>query len=208
MQNNLNQSGTAQMGHAGSVGSSDGISGHVYDGIREYDNPLPGWWKWLFIGTFAFSVLYWMFFHTGAPGRTRAEAYDRDVAENMKLRFSEIGTLALDRSTLLKYMKDPKWVAFGKVVFKTHCVSCHGANAGGVSGPNLCDDYWKNVKKVEDIIKVIAEGAANGNMPAWRNRLHQNEVLLLSAYIASLRGSAPPPGAKPQEGNHIADPWE
>ena len=28
---------------------------HSYDGIREYDNPLPGWWKWLFIITVVIS---------------------------------------------------------------------------------------------------------------------------------------------------------
>jgi cytochrome c oxidase cbb3-type subunit III len=35
---------------------------------------------------------------------------------------------------------------------------------------------------------VIADGAGNGAMPAWRNRLHPNELLLVSAYVASLRG--------------------
>jgi hypothetical protein len=31
---------------------------HVYDGIREYDNPLPGWWSWFFIATIVFSAGY------------------------------------------------------------------------------------------------------------------------------------------------------
>ena len=29
----------------------DPLTGHDYDGIQEYDNPLPGWWKWLFIAS-------------------------------------------------------------------------------------------------------------------------------------------------------------
>ena len=34
------------------------IQGHSYDGIQEYDNPMPGWWVWIFVGTVAFSVYY------------------------------------------------------------------------------------------------------------------------------------------------------
>jgi len=43
---------------------------HSYDGIREYDNPLPGWWKWLFIITVVISPFYLLYFHVGAPNRS------------------------------------------------------------------------------------------------------------------------------------------
>src|SRR5690606_28579658 len=33
-------------------------TGHVYDGIEEYDNPLPRWWFHMFILTFVFTVAY------------------------------------------------------------------------------------------------------------------------------------------------------
>src|SRR3954464_2672188 len=33
-------------------------TGHVYDGIEEYDNPLPRWWFGLFLATFIFAVGY------------------------------------------------------------------------------------------------------------------------------------------------------
>ena len=29
---------------------------HDYDGIQEYDNPLPGWWKWIFVGSIFFAI--------------------------------------------------------------------------------------------------------------------------------------------------------
>jgi len=32
--------------------------GHAFDGIEEYDNPLPKWWFMLFLGTLVFSVGY------------------------------------------------------------------------------------------------------------------------------------------------------
>ena len=33
-------------------------TGHIYDGIEEYDNPLPLWWFNLFLGSVIFSVIY------------------------------------------------------------------------------------------------------------------------------------------------------
>ncbi len=112
-----------------------------------------------------------------------------------------------DRETILKYMNDPEWLAVGQVVYKTNCVSCHGAKGEGLVGPNLTDDYWKNVRKVEDIATVIANGAANGSMPAWKNRLsHPNQIVLTAAYIASLRNN-PLPGPRPAEGDPVP-PWE
>ncbi len=33
-------------------------TGHVYDGIEEYDNPLPKWWFQMFILTIVFTALY------------------------------------------------------------------------------------------------------------------------------------------------------
>src|SRR5690606_15714734 len=33
-------------------------TGHEYDGIEEYDNPLPRWWFYMFLLTFIFSAVY------------------------------------------------------------------------------------------------------------------------------------------------------
>jgi cytochrome c oxidase cbb3-type subunit 3 len=179
---------------------------HVYDGIREYDNPLPGWWTWLFVASCIFSFFYWIYFHLGTEGRTIHDQYDRNAADIFERRFAKIGTLTPDRETILKYMKDPEFITVGKVVYKTNCVSCHGANGEGNVGPNLTDDHWKNVKLIEDIARVIEQGAANGAMPAWRNRLsHINQIVLAAAYVASLRGTHPG-GGKQAEGDPIP-PW-
>lgn len=182
------------------------VMDHLYDGIQEYDNPLPGWWKWLFIGSIIFSIGYWLYYQTDTPGRSSMEEYNREMAEDLRRRFSEIGTLTADRATILKYMNDPKWRVVGEMVFKANCVSCHGDKGEGRVGPNLCDDHWKNVKVIEDIAVVVSGGANNQAMPAWKNRLHPNELALVCSYVASLRGTNPP-NAKPAEGNKI-DPWK
>ena len=178
------------------------LTDHTYDGIKEYDNPLPGWWKFLFWLSIFFAPIYLFYFHFGVEGRTIHDQYERQMARVFEVRFEEIGVLEPDRKTILEYMNKPDWLAVGKVVFKTNCVSCHGADGGGLVGPNLTDDSWKNVRNIEDIAKVIANGAANGSMPAWKNRMsHQNQIVLTAAYIASLRAN--PVDGKAPEGNPI-----
>ncbi|MEZ6191667.1 MAG: cbb3-type cytochrome c oxidase N-terminal domain-containing protein [Phycisphaerales bacterium] len=184
---------------------ADPLTDHEYDGIREYDNPIPGWWSWLFIGSIVFAVVYYAAYHLGTAGTSVAQAYVNQVNANLQLQFAEIGTLNADEATILEYMHKPDWVAFGKQTFAGNCVSCHGKEGEGLVGPNMTDDYYKNVKTLGDIGTVIQKGAANGAMPAWANRLHPNEIVMVSAYIASLRGKNLP-GPRPAEGVEIA-PW-
>ena len=178
---------------------------HAYDGIEEFDNPLPGWWKWLFIGTIVFSPVYWMFYHGGAEGRSVQDRYDVALAENTRLQFAEMGDLVADRETILRCTTKDSLLKVGKVVFKTNCISCHGRDGEGKVGVNLTDNHYKNVQNIEDIATVIAKGAAGNAMPAWANRLHPNEVVLVSAYVASIRGTFVE-GGKAEEGKEIA-PW-
>jgi cytochrome c oxidase cbb3-type subunit III len=167
-------------------------TGHVYDGIQEYDNPLPSWWYWLFVLTVIFAPFYLGFFHAGATGRTIAEQFQTANSENMRKQYAEIGELNDDEATLLTYMQKDQWMKVGSSMFRTHCVSCHGPDGGGSVGPNLCDESFKNIKQITDIVKVINNGVAGGAMPAWGNRLgHKNDIVLVSAYVASLRGSQP-----------------
>ena len=187
----------------------DALLDHEYDGIREYDNPTPAWWHAIFLGTIAFSVLYFVFFHigpsAGTNGWTPEEALEEATADNLKLQFKDLGDLQVDEPTVLKYMNEPDWLAIGAAVFKTNCKSCHGADGSGLVGPNLTDEYYKNVKQLIDVAHVIENGAANGSMPAWKNRLHPNETVMVSAYVAKLRGQNLT-GPRGTEGSAIP-PW-
>lgn len=43
-----------------SISEEDGTTGHEYDGIQEYNNPMPRWWVkkyWMGIAFFIFYVL-------------------------------------------------------------------------------------------------------------------------------------------------------
>ena len=183
----------------------DVVRDHEYDGIKEYDNPTPGWWIFIFFATFVFSIWYFLYYHASTMSTSVAQGFENDVTEDLKKRFSTIGDLKPDEPTMLKYMANAEWKSVGASVFKANCVSCHGPDAAGQVGPNLTDDNWKNVLKLADIPQVIMNGAGAGAMPAWKTRLHPNEVVLVAAYVASLRGKNLP-GPRGPEGAVIA-PW-
>lgn len=182
----------------------DQLTGHEYDGIQEYDNPIPGWWSWVFVGTFVFSILYYMAYQLGSAGTSVIQEYDNAVVANLDRQFGG-EVLVPDEETILSYLyheEKDKWLLFGQKTFEGNCVSCHGKGGVGLVGPNLTDEYYKNLKTLGEIATVIEEGAANGAMPAWKNRMHPNHVVLVSAYVASLRGQNLP-GPRPAEGEEI-----
>ena len=47
----------------------DGTTGHAYDGIQEYDKPLPKWWLVIFFGSIVWGVAYWVFFPAIFPSK-------------------------------------------------------------------------------------------------------------------------------------------
>jgi cytochrome c oxidase cbb3-type subunit 3 len=179
---------------------------HEYDGIREYDNPCPGWWAWLFFLTAVFAAAYFFYFQVGKAGISVQKDHENAVADNVRLRFAEIGELTPDEPTLIKYMQESEaeWLQVGRSVYEQQCKTCHGDEGRGLVGPNLTDDYYKNVEKLGDVLTVIIDGAGNGSMPSWK-RLHPNEILLVSAYVATLRGKNLP-SPRQAEGKLIP-PW-
>lgn len=183
----------------------DVLRDHEFDGIREYDNPTPGWWYVIFLATVIFSVWYFLFYHASTISSSVAGNFEDNVAADLKRRFSEIGTLTADRETMLRFLDEEEWLKVGASVFQAQCISCHGQEGEGLIGPNLTDDYYKNVRKIEDMAEVVSNGAANGAMPAWKTRLHPNEVVLVSVYAASLRGRNLT-GPRGPEGEEIP-PW-
>jgi cytochrome c oxidase cbb3-type subunit 3 len=186
------------------VPNEDNLTSHNYDGIQEYDNPTPGWWTWLFIATIVFSAIYIpvMFLTMGLL--SPQAFYERDYTESLRLSYGEIKDPSPTPATLMMLAQDEKWKKVGASLYSANCVSCHGADGSGISGPNLTDDHYINVKTVADIADVIKVGRKNGAMPAWENRLQPVEITLASAYVASLRGkNLPSIGGRPAEGEVI-----
>jgi cytochrome c oxidase cbb3-type subunit III len=169
------------------------------------DGGVPLWWKVGVIATGVFGMLYFAYFHLGTPGRTAIDRFDVALARNTALQFAEIGDLRQDEATMVKFLDEPSWLRVGQSIYKANCTQCHGDNGEGKVGPNLGDQAYKNIRSLEDILTVINRGAGGSAMPAWQNKLNSNEVVLVSTYVASLRGTNPE-GGKGAEGQ-VIPPW-
>ncbi|MEM8757672.1 MAG: cbb3-type cytochrome c oxidase N-terminal domain-containing protein [Planctomycetota bacterium] len=167
---------------------------HEYDGIREYDNPTPGWWHALFFLFVGFGAFY-MFVSVASPWYSSPrEGHEAAKLAWVKSLFGDLGDLEADEATIVRYYEDDseeyagRWMPYAASLFRANCVSCHGGMGEGVVGPNLTDEVAINVSGVTDIHDILMNGANAGAMPAWGNRFHPNEIVLLSSYVASLRG--------------------
>lgn len=57
----------------------DELLNHDFDGIQEYDNQLPGWWKNLFYLSIVFAVIYLLYFHVFSVGDLQKVSYLKDI---------------------------------------------------------------------------------------------------------------------------------
>lgn len=104
-------------------------------------------------------------------------------------------TLALSRDL------DSPQVVRGRAIYDQHCAECHGAQGKGPIGdwrirdaegkfpPPPLDDSahaWHHPTAV--LLEVVREGSpqGQGNMPAWKEKLSEQEMLDVVAYIKSL----------------------
>lgn len=168
---------------------------HQYDGIQEYDNPMPRWWLGTFYATIIFSVIY--LFNVGpiGSGKGRIGEYDEAMARAAALTPPPSAGGAVDANALLALAKDEGALAEGKAVFVTNCAACHAADGGGNIGPNLTDRFWLHGGRVEDIDRTIRAGVLAKGMPAWDKLLKPAQLDRVVAFVYSLGGTTP---AKPK----------
>jgi cytochrome c oxidase cbb3-type subunit 3 len=162
---------------------------HEYDGIREYDSPMPRWWVMAFWATFFFSIGYTVHYHFTGHGKSVAEDYEDDLriarAERAKQTLAE----APSELALGALMADPDLMQDAKVVFAERCAVCHAAEGQGLIGPNLTDDHFIHGENtLMDIYAAVSRGVPEKGMPAWDLQLQPIEVRKLSAYVGTLRG--------------------
>jgi cytochrome c oxidase cbb3-type subunit III len=162
---------------------------HSYDGIQEYDNPLPRWWVYLFYATIVFSIIYFFNVPGLGVGKGRIANYEKEVAEWKSAHPQPSGTTSPEQ--LAAFAADPTKIADGKAVYATNCVSCHRPDGGGLIGPNLTDDFWIHGGTLTDIHKTIVDGVLAKGMPNWGKLLNAEQVDAVTAYVASLKGTNP-----------------
>ncbi|GKY86175.1 cytochrome-c oxidase, cbb3-type subunit III [Sinisalibacter aestuarii] len=185
-------------------------TGHEWDGIEEYNNPLPRWWVWIFYATIIWGIGYsiaypaWPLVKSATPGllgfSTRANvAADIETFEAMngeveaQLASADLTTLA-DNPDVYNYA-----IQSGRATFATYCSQCHGSGAAGAVGyPNLLDNDWLWGGDIEEIAFTIRHGVRNtedednarfSEMPAFGDDyLTDDEITNVVAYVRSLAG--------------------
>lgn len=197
-------------------------TGHAWDGIREYNKPLPKWWLYTFYVTIVWGIGYsiaypaWPGIKEATPGllgySTRAEVAaeiekvdQANAAINEKLASAELTTIAADPE-LGSYAQNA-----GGAVFRTWCAQCHGSGAAGAKGyPNLLDDDWLWGGSIEAIHESVSYGIRNetnddarfSEMPAFGRDelLSEEEVAQVTNFVMTLSGETPQDAALVEAG--------
>lgn len=173
---------------------------HVYDGIVEQNNPMPGWWIWLFIFCIIFAFIYWLHYFVG--GQTLKQEYDQAYKiylENVDKAASVAQVETED--TLMAYMKSEMALTNGAAIFSAKCAMCHGEHLEGKIGPNLTDKFWTTGDGSRMAVHhTITKGSSAKGMPPWEGMLKPKEIKDVAAFVYSKIGSNPA-NAKAPEGN-------
>ena len=145
-------------------------TGHSWDGISEYDNPLPRWWLWSFYATIVWGVGYLIAYPAiplihGATQGVLGETMRSNVAAEIQ-RFNEANApiqAKLVETPLDGIAADPELANYsanaGSAIFRTWCAQCHGSGAGGATGyPSLLDNDWLWGGTLDDVYTTVQHG--------------------------------------------------
>ncbi len=186
-------------------------TGHEWDGIQEYNNPMPRWWVWTFYITIVWAIAYTIAYPAwplvkGATQGVLGWDTRTDVANEIQ-RFTDMNAtldaeLASIELTTVELGSDLHNFAIqsGRATYMAFCSQCHGAGAAGFVGyPNLLDDDWLWGGDKEAIHFTIAHGIRTdedfdsrfSEMPAYGRDeiLTQEEISQVTNYIMALSGT-------------------
>jgi cytochrome c oxidase cbb3-type subunit 3 len=175
------------------------VMAHEYDGIQELDNPIPGWFMYLFYITIVFAIGYLLIYHVFGIGQLQYAEYKTEMAEAdvAKKEFLSKQANRVDENSV-KLLSDPATISAGQAIFKTTCAACHGEHGQGVVGPNLTDDFWLHGGKINDVFKTIKYGVPAKGMPTWEKQLSAKQISDVANYVESLHDTNPAGAKEPQ----------
>ncbi|AFM03107.1 cytochrome c, mono- and diheme variants family [Bernardetia litoralis DSM 6794] len=170
---------------------------HNYDGIEELDNDLPPWWKYGFYLCIVAAIIYFVVHIKGiAPNST--EEYEVAMVEGNTLKAQYLAEMASSINEENVELADAAGVTKGQALFAKKCKTCHGANAEGLSGPNLTDEYWLHGGDIKSVFTTVKYGVPAKGMISWKDQLSPQEMQQVASFVLSLQGSNPANGKEPQ----------
>lgn len=177
-------------------------TGHAYDGIEEFDNPMPKWWIYMFVGSIIFGLGYLAVYpglgnYKGLFNWTQYNQWETEV-ENAEKRygpiFEEYAKMSIEdviknRDSDDEEISNKAWEVLesGERLFANNCAICHGVAGTGSEGfPNLADNDWLYGGSPEKIKETLVLGR-NGIMPARgvAGNLTDEEIIQVSTYVRS-----------------------
>jgi cytochrome c oxidase cbb3-type subunit 3 len=167
-------------------------TGHVWDkDLREYNNPLPRWWLWVFYITVAFGLIYLALYpglgnFAGLKGWTQSGQYQQERAA-VEARAAQL-LAPLAALPVAELANNQQAMATAHNLFQQNCAQCHGSDGGGAVGfPNLRDASWQWGSDADSVVATIAEGRVAA-MPPWGEVLGEQGVTEVVAYVQKLSG--------------------
>lgn len=178
----------------------DRLLDHNFDGIKEYDNPLPPWWTYLFIITIIWGGAYMFYYDITGIGPGSAEEYAAEVKE-YEVKFASVLSAEAGvnwNEPNFELVTDAGKIENAKNLYIKNCASCHGNLGEGGIGPNLTDNYWIHGGSINDIAKIIAIGVPEKGMIPWQKTFKSADIVALASYVITLKGTNPANAKAPQ----------
>lgn len=167
-------------------------TGHVWDGdLREYNNPLPKWWLWLFYGTVVFGLLYLVLYpglgnFAGTMGWSQEKQYEQE-RQAVEARASAL-LAPLAALSVADLVNNEQAMATAHNLFQQNCAQCHGSDGGGAKGyPNLANADWQWAGDADSVVATITGGRIAA-MPSWAPVIGEQGVDEVLAYVQKLGG--------------------
>ncbi|MCJ8323782.1 MAG: cytochrome-c oxidase, cbb3-type subunit III [Rhizobiales bacterium] len=185
-------------------------TGHEWDGIKEFDKPIPRWWMWTYILSIVFAIGYMIAYPAiplvndytkGLLNWSSRDAVEQQISEAKLAQSVYID--ALNITALDDVAGNEELMIFavegGKSAYAVNCVQCHGSGAIGSKGyPNLNDDEWLWGGTLEEIYTTISHGirfdededSRYSEMPAFLTdeMLAKDEIAQVAHFVRSFTG--------------------
>ena len=167
------------------------LNDHEFDGITEFDTPMPDWFSFMFLASIAFAVVYLALYpglgnFPGLLGWSSTSELEEDQRQ-AEARQEPLFQRYL-RTPVEELAQNPQAIRMGQRLFGNYCAQCHGSSAQGAPGfPNLTDGVWTWGGEPGQIRATLINGR-QAVMPAWGPVLGEGGVSDTTEYVLSLAG--------------------
>ncbi|TCA25717.1 cytochrome-c oxidase, cbb3-type subunit III [Rhizobium leguminosarum bv. viciae] len=186
-------------------------TGHIWNGIKELDTPVPRGVLLFLIVTHLFAALWWILYPAwplgstytrGLIGTGQKQAVERKIIEADASRapwIEKIETSSFDEIRADEKLME-KVASSGHQLFGDNCAACHGRDGkGGRDFPDLTDNDWLWGGGPEKIVQTMTVGVNTthsqsrvSQMPAFGTdeMLNRKQVSDVAAYVYSLSNTS------------------